>query len=585
MSDTGPSQDASAGALVPRRTATRRGARNAATATAAAPSATQGAAKKAKKKKEPRKPRGWGPFLSVLKERSVDFNLTLDVQNLQQEVQNMTTLRDVLRTKSLVQRDSPEGSLMLKVREYFQIFRAGAVIKESGRKRLMDEQDQRAFMHSIMDAEVDLGNGLYGPGIMMDQWVNYSTFIRFIFIVMHSYDIIVADDSVIIMARSTLRFQILRNTIEMIFPHVMGEEWLVAQLVGREVEPAASLTFYFNQAGKCYKYEVELDFVGAFLGIVKDPRIVNILVGRALIGENAMLGVIDQRCRPEEEEKPLAPYPTFVETLEGERELLVNELDDLQRLPQVGGDSRAPRKALADKPLQDGTDAFFRQIVEDYYRAFATGLSSTALEVLQRDFLLHQFVPDMEHEDQTSGKCVEDRWWALSECFEVLRFRQKGVSRVEYENQEDLCMIRSSAEYILRITPHTTQYVFPHLTSCLPLLDVLVGETIKVPSQLTFEVESDTGLISRIVERMDFVAAMAEILPDRQDLSFVMSEALLTLDGVACYRDVTPPVDTSAGHHTHLETTQSSKDGDATKERTPTATVARTMSIADILGM
>ncbi|RLN93395.1 hypothetical protein BBJ28_00014934 [Nothophytophthora sp. Chile5] len=582
-------------AVVPSRVAVRRPPQTAVEASSAtAPRETKTAPKKRKMKaKGAKKLRGWGPFQSVVKERSVDFNLTLDVQSLQQEVQNMTTLRDLLRTKTILQRHSPEGSLFHIVKEYFHVFRTGSVLKESGRKRLMDDRDQRAFMHSVMDEEVDVGNGLHGPDVMTDQMIMYSTFLRFIRLTMRSYDIIVAEDSVVITTKASLRFQILRNTIEMIFPHIMGEEWLVAQLVGREVEPAIGLTFYFNPAGKCCKYEVDLDFVGGFMSIVKDPKTLDLLLGRALIADNCMFGVIDQPYELEEEEKPRVPYPTFAEALRDEHEQLTEELNDLQCLsPVAGAYSPVPVASSVVEPFQADTDDFFRRLVRDYYLAFAIGYQSPSndtfsapSEVSQHDFLLHQFVSDMGPEAQTSGKCVEDRWRALSECFEVLRFRQKGVSRVEYENQEDLCMIRSSAEYILRIIPHTIQYVFPHLTSSLPLLDVLVGKAIKVPSQLTFEVESDTGLISRIVERMDFVAAMAEILPDRQDLSFVMSEALLTLDGVACYRDVTPPVDTSAGHHTHLETTQSSKDGDATKERTPTATVARTMSIADILGM
>ncbi|RLN94347.1 hypothetical protein BBJ28_00017821 [Nothophytophthora sp. Chile5] len=577
--------------LPPSRTAVRRARQIAVEATsAAAPRETKKAPKKRKTRaKGVKKLRGWGPFQSVVKERSVDFNLTLDVQHLQQEVQNMTTLRDLLRTKTILQRHSPEGSLFHIVKEYFHVFRTGSVLKESGRKRLMDDQDQRAFMHSVMDEEVDVGNGLHGPDVMTDQMIMYSTFLRFIRLTMRSYDIIVAEDSVVITTNATLRFQILRNTIEMIFPHIMGEEWLVAQLVGREVEPAIGLTFYFNPAGKCCKYEVDLDFVGAFTSIVKDPKTLDLLLGRALIADNCMFGVIDQPYEFEEEEKPRAPYPTLAEALRDEHGQLTEELNDLQRLSRVGDHSPAPVALSAVGSSQADAGGFFRRIVRDYYLAFATGYQvpgndsfSATSQVSQRDFLLHQFVPDVGRGAQTSAKYVEDRWRALSECFEVLQFRQKGVSRVEHKCQEDICTIHSTAEYILRITPHTIQSVFPHLAFCLPLLDVLVGKVIKVPSQLTFEVESDTGLMSRIVERMDFVAAMAEILPDRQELSFVMSDALLALDGVAWCRDVTPP---TAGHRTHQQDMQQRKvwNAPAAMDRAPKATVTRTMSISDIL--
>ncbi|GMF29066.1 unnamed protein product [Phytophthora lilii] len=219
------------------------------------------AVKKTNKDGRPRKQRkGWGRFQSVL-----------DVQNLRQEVQNLTTLRDVLSTQSLVQRHSPEGSLSRMVNEYFHVFRKGAVLQEAGRKRLVDDCDQRAFMHSMMDAEVDVGNGLKGPDVMMDQMATYSTFLRFICMSGQVHNIVTADDSVLISVRGSFVFQVLRSTIEMVFPHVMGDEWLLAELIGKEVEAAARSTFHFNAEGKCVKYDVDMDFVDAFTSIVNDP--------------------------------------------------------------------------------------------------------------------------------------------------------------------------------------------------------------------------------------------------------------------------------------------------------------------------
>jgi len=243
----------------------------------------QGFRRPQKKKKDgtPRKARlGWGPYRSVLNERSAAFNLTLDVQNLKQEVGSLTALRDILRNKVLVQRQSPEGSLMQLVKQFYQVFRQGGKIPTPGGQ--LNHTKQCQFMHSVMDAEVDVGNGLRGPDVMMQQMVMYATVLRSVCLNMQSFDIVQADDSVVITTHATLHFQIQRETLEQVFPHAMGNEWLVQQLVGKEVEPDMGITFFFNAEGKCCKYAVDLDFVGAFISIVKDPMVVNMLLGRAL---------------------------------------------------------------------------------------------------------------------------------------------------------------------------------------------------------------------------------------------------------------------------------------------------------------
>ncbi|GMF18859.1 unnamed protein product [Phytophthora fragariaefolia] len=225
-----------------------------------------------KKDGRPYKPRrGWGPYGSVPKERAVAFHLQLDVQSLQQQVNNLSALRDILHTKSLLQRHSPEGSLC----KY---------------------NDQLAFMHSVMDEKVDLGHGIYGPDIMMDQMVRYSTFLRFICMSGKVDSNAVAENSVVIACKGTLQFQVLRSTIDMIFPHIARNEWLVSQYVGKLVEVPGRSVFHLNGNGKCTKYDVDMDFVSAFMTVVKDPHIVSLLLGRALITDCGLIGLVDGAC-------------------------------------------------------------------------------------------------------------------------------------------------------------------------------------------------------------------------------------------------------------------------------------------------
>lgn len=252
-----------------------------------------------RRQKKRRNRNGWGPFRSVVRERSVDFNLTLDVQQLQQEVQHLEAVRNALRFKSLNLRHAPDGSLMQTVREYFRLFRRGYCVRGDSPRLagarnvdgLIRESEQRAFIFSVMDEALDCGNGLYGPQVMVEQISNYSTFLRYISFDLNSFDIVTVEDSVIVTTYATLRFQILRTTIAMIFPHVMGNEALVARLVGQELAPVGKITFYFNAKDKCERYVAELDFAGLFFDLLDDPRDVDILMGRALIADNSMFGI------------------------------------------------------------------------------------------------------------------------------------------------------------------------------------------------------------------------------------------------------------------------------------------------------
>ncbi|GMF29073.1 unnamed protein product [Phytophthora lilii] len=481
--------------------------------------------KRFKKDGTPYKPRkGWAPYRSVPNERAAAFNLQLDVQNFQQEIHNLTALRDILNNKTMLQRHSPEGSWMRVVKEYFRVFRTGSALAQSDGKTPVNHEDQLAFLRSIVDEQIEVGNGLYGPDVMMDQMLKYSTFIRWISLKMHSFNIVEAEDSVVIKAHATLRFQVLRETIKMVFPHIMGDECLVSQLVGREVELYMGITFYFNADGKCSRLDVDTDFVGAFTKIIKDPEVVNVLLGRALIAENSMLGLIDMPWESEaDEDKPA--HTGFV----------ARTLNDLARTSSAITASQA-----FPVPLHEDIHRFCLRVVDDYFLAFVNGyLADDNVElaaVFQRDFLQHRFalktVQGGQGGNYKISEYTAERWRSLSSSFSVMGFQQTSVESVEVHHHLGLCAISSSARYMLRVTPATMLSVFPHVMPHAQLSGTIVGKVLDVPSRIYFSVEVVSGRICLIEERMEFLVAMTSILPSKHELEFVMSGAKLVLGGV-----------------------------------------------------
>ncbi|GMF29070.1 unnamed protein product [Phytophthora lilii] len=234
---------------------------------------------------------------------------------------------------------------------------------------------------------------------------------------------------------------------------------------------------------------VDLDFVGAFTNIVKDPVMVGTIFNRALIADNYQLGMIDEPCErnfePEEEEKAASSDDSVFER-EAE---YVSGADDSET-------------SLAHQPLSapslelKGSQASCIQAVRDYYLAFSRGLFTEDSEkctnsflMMQRDFLKH-------------------------------RLAQKATYR-HYNSLVE--------RYSLRITNDTIASVFPHILNHAKLSDALAGEMLVVASEIHFFVDSTTARKYRIEEQMNFEAALANIVATEYELDLLLSKANLAL--------------------------------------------------------
>lgn len=257
--------------------------------------------------KKPRRAtkRGWGPFQSVVKERSADFNLTLDVNNLRQEIQHLTNVRDLQRSKVLIQRHSPEGSLAKMVHEYFRVFHHGSLPSSSSpverrhstgskrdsatrthrststatatarssrdRNRPSSDLSQRQLLHRMMDERVDFGGDSRGPDALADVIKRLSGSLRILGLSLETLEVTAADETVIVATRARLRFRVIRETIEEQFPHIRAHRRLVSSLMGREIEAGGRLLFYFDEHDKCVQLLSDVDFVGAFGAVLAEP--------------------------------------------------------------------------------------------------------------------------------------------------------------------------------------------------------------------------------------------------------------------------------------------------------------------------
>uniref|UniRef100_K3W7X7 Uncharacterized protein n=1 Tax=Globisporangium ultimum (strain ATCC 200006 / CBS 805.95 / DAOM BR144) TaxID=431595 RepID=K3W7X7_GLOUD len=515
--------------------------------------------------KKPKKLRsGWGRFRSVLRERSVDFNLTLDIQNLKQEIQTMENFRDILVSKTLIQRHDRNGSLARTVHEYYRILVTGLHIQQTGRKRMINEKDQKEFMYSIIDKDIDIGNGVTGIETLIKQFELYSMFIKQLGITMTSFDVILLDDTVLVATKGIMRFQILRNTIAGMFPHIISEEWLVSQLVGQSVAAESTIDFHFNKNGQVSKMDVGLDLVKCFAELLKDPKLVDILLGRAMIAEDWYIIPNDDMPNPDSI-LPVPKSPTnsvssgsasgFDGDTDGQHVLSPPSpapseqsvdvaspqprTDDNTEDPLASESTRrnenlttlntpssttTPRSHAQCSPRHSGPMTpvdHFSHIVRKYFQIFANGSHSNADEIA--DFLDQYFSLTVGYGSAVGRLVIEERWRSLCWCFDLVSFCLVSQKPVVYQPHLNEYHIRAKAEYALQITARTLELVFPHVIPTSELVDALVGSVIVVDAHLSFALDRGSGLVSSLRERMDFRAALNVVVKDPADLAFVLS--------------------------------------------------------------
>ncbi|KAF4030095.1 hypothetical protein GN244_ATG18134 [Phytophthora infestans] len=220
------------------------------------------------------------------------------VSSLREEIAALTISHQVQQELAVSQRRTPLGAAARIVDEYCSLFSRGTPVRLA-----VNEQDasaslvaqatnaQRGFLSAIMPCNVRFGEFL-GVDLLLDQWQRYSLYHAAIEWTMKSLNVVQVCDvgPLVISILANLRVRYSRRTIEKIFPHLLGDEALVQSLIGLEVTYPCANHFHFSHDGKIEWYAPEADFVGALMGVLKDPVLVARVIGHALIKKGHMIG-------------------------------------------------------------------------------------------------------------------------------------------------------------------------------------------------------------------------------------------------------------------------------------------------------
>lgn len=224
------------------------------------------------------------------------LELTLaEVEKLRAHVRELSTLRQIFLEKAVIKPNATSGSPLRFVHEYFEVFRYGMQLPTLKREggggqvpcRAICCQRQTQFMNAFINVDVQFGE-VIGIAPVIEQWKMYSGLCSTLFLEFLSFRMDTIADSTFVSTTGVLHMRYTRATVEALFPHALVHEEIVAKLVGKEVHLKYTDYWYFDEAGKVSRYELNPDMVQALYDAVGSLHDVSVLLGGGVLIEDGV---------------------------------------------------------------------------------------------------------------------------------------------------------------------------------------------------------------------------------------------------------------------------------------------------------
>lgn len=235
-----------------------------------------------RKRKRKLSPKQLARWLEKEADDSRLYNLTLDVNDLKHQLQTLAMQQSVLETRALVSRYTFTGAAMRTVDRFFQIFFDGF--------RAMQPDEER-FVIASTDEAVALGTAAFGRDVLLQQWERYTRIFSLHAFINSSMTIMVNDpECTIIGCDGKFDGRISRETVEIVFPHILSDEALVQRVLGCKIRIPVKTLLYFDTAGCIVRYDAHVDvFQGLNDLLASNPRDVITMMAQAQINDASMI--------------------------------------------------------------------------------------------------------------------------------------------------------------------------------------------------------------------------------------------------------------------------------------------------------
>ncbi|KAG7383990.1 hypothetical protein PHYPSEUDO_003159 [Phytophthora pseudosyringae] len=253
------------------------------------------------------------------RQRGLISTLSLETEGQAGHMQDMQDYRDFLRgyfqsqgdgetrlCRPLTAWDDPRPLLVAK--HFLRAFRAGFAL-QSTESSSLQERFLRLVCAPDMVSQGSTSDGFEALLLQLKRYTSYHgtlevlpTEVR----VVHAPKLEVDGQALeekltwVVEARGSISMRISRDTLMLVYPHVLRHHDSIAQrVVGQTIEPQLAMSFHFDAHAKVTKLDQHIDFAGAFFQLLGSAEDVATLLEGALISPFSELGLDPQGATAE----------------------------------------------------------------------------------------------------------------------------------------------------------------------------------------------------------------------------------------------------------------------------------------------
>ncbi|KAK1943028.1 hypothetical protein P3T76_005665 [Phytophthora citrophthora] len=255
--------------------------------------------------------RRWRPSSKQIREKnqreadnSLILNLTLDVNELKQQVHDCLVRKSIWETRLLVAREQFHARSLQSVDHFFQLFRHGYPSALTG------AEDR--YLSELLDENIHVGGGITGRSEFYEQWRSYKKLFSVRRISTFTARVVTSDtQGCLVECSGEFEGKVTTATLETVFPRALEDEALTAQVLDRRLVCPTKTLISFDSSGRLINYYAFSDVFEAMSQLLDfDPlRVVRLMSGAA-VGEGSILppvNCIDQEFDASGENQYVSP--------------------------------------------------------------------------------------------------------------------------------------------------------------------------------------------------------------------------------------------------------------------------------------